>query len=416
VQGHTQIVSFLQNVVVANDPRTGAELWRDSISHDSYDEHATAPLFDDPYLFVAAPFRRGARVLKLSYDDGAHPRAELVWRSKVMCSDVMSSVLVDGYVYGFDVRDTQAGPYGDTKGDFKCVELATGREMWASKAPGHASVLRCGDKLVLLNEDGVLVIAAADPSAYRELARATVMENKRPCWTVPTVYKGLLLVRNHEYAACYLVGTEKDAPPVGSRTARAQTGFLALDPALKWLDKHQDGAFWGPSFSEFMLWYFFCIVLLGLSWILSRQVAGNTGRMAAMTGLCAFTGLFGMPLFSVLADKLVLTWPVALYAVFLAVLDAGSKANRRPGSAIRARIGLLLFAVFCAGYYFACQYLFILSGVAFLIGFVPAWPVTRPFVRLVSEGVIGAKAVFLGLLSFSIYYWTSALFMLWKNG
>ena len=92
VGGQLQIVSFLENVLVAHDPETGQELWRDQWS-DGYDEHACSLLYEPPFLFGAAPFAFGCRVLKLSVV-GGEARATKVWESKVMSGDVLSGVVL----------------------------------------------------------------------------------------------------------------------------------------------------------------------------------------------------------------------------------------------------------------------------------------------------------------------------------
>ncbi len=206
VQGHRQVVSFLQNALVAHDPLTGRELWRDRWNSPGYDEHNTAPLYQEPYIFCAASFKSGARVLKLGYESG-RAKAELVWQSQALCNDIFSSVIVGGFIYGSGVEQIEVNPDGGTRSQFKCLELTTGRVAWSSVAHGHASVLFYDDKLFLVNESGVLIVVEPSPAGYRELARSQVVEGKKPCWTTPSIYQGRLLVRNQEMLACYQIGS-----------------------------------------------------------------------------------------------------------------------------------------------------------------------------------------------------------------
>ena len=222
VQGHRQVVSFLQHALVAQDPLTGQELWRDRWSASGYDQHNTAPVYQEPYLFCSTCCKRGARVLKLGYEKGT-AKAELAWTNTAFCNDIYSSVIVGGYIYGSGLEQPAASPRGGTRSQFKCVELATGRVAWSSAAPGHASVLSYDDKLFLVNESGVLIVIEPSPAGYRELARSQVVEGKKPCWTTPAISQGRLLVRNQETLACYQIGVM----PAGTNTGPQAKG---LDP------------------------------------------------------------------------------------------------------------------------------------------------------------------------------------------
>jgi hypothetical protein len=60
---------------------------------------------------------------------------------------------------------------------------------------GKASLIVANGMLIVLGETGELVLAEATPEAYRELARANVLEGRS--WTQPTLWQGRLYLRNH---------------------------------------------------------------------------------------------------------------------------------------------------------------------------------------------------------------------------
>ncbi len=62
--GNRQVVAFLQNVLDGYDLTSGQLLWRTAYS-SGYDEHAAIPLYQDPFLLAAVPFRGGADVYEL---------------------------------------------------------------------------------------------------------------------------------------------------------------------------------------------------------------------------------------------------------------------------------------------------------------------------------------------------------------
>jgi outer membrane protein assembly factor BamB len=54
--------------------------------------------------------------------------------------------------------------------------------------------------LVVLSDAGELAVVAAQPDAYRQLSRASVIEGK--CWSTPAFSNGRVYVRSTHEAAC----------------------------------------------------------------------------------------------------------------------------------------------------------------------------------------------------------------------
>jgi outer membrane protein assembly factor BamB len=430
VQSHRQVVSFLQHALVAQDPRTGRELWRDRWSASGYDQHNTAPVYQEPYLLCSTCCKRGARVLKLGYEKGT-AKAELAWANTAFCNDIYSSVIVGGYIYGASLEQPAASAHGGTRSRFKCVELATGRVVWSSAAPGHASVLSYDNKLFLVNESGVLIVIEPSPAGYRELARSQVVEGKKPCWTTPTISKGRLFVRNQETLACYQIG---DVPAGANPESQAHglerttlaghvlpAGFNGqiqdrslMDGVFAWLDQHHYSAYWMPSPAIMARWFGWCMGLLGLAaglaWVMRRFV----DPWPAFLVLSIVLGILGLPICSVLTDQLVFTWPVACHSCFVLLLTIRNDPLRL--GRIMPRVFLALFAIACVGYYLACRQLYLLSGTGFLAGFLPAWPAALWFAGMARERPHRARMLPAFILSFSLCFWGAALIILWRMG
>ncbi|HTM53658.1 MAG TPA: alcohol dehydrogenase, partial [Pirellulales bacterium] len=100
-----------------------------------------------------------------------------------------SPVLRDGYVYGLD------------DGILECVSLADGRRKWKNGRYGHGQLLLADDLLVVMAEDGRVVLVAADPQKFRELGQFQALEGKT--WNYPALAGTQLFVRNDREAACY---------------------------------------------------------------------------------------------------------------------------------------------------------------------------------------------------------------------
>jgi len=87
-----------------------------------------------------------------------------------------------------------------------CVETKTGKDLWTKGGIGkyHAALLRtAGEKLLLLDDTGNLVLLDPDPKAYRELARAKVCGST---WAHPALANGKLYVRDDKELICLQLG------------------------------------------------------------------------------------------------------------------------------------------------------------------------------------------------------------------
>jgi hypothetical protein len=113
-----------------------------------------------------------------------------VWTSdEVLSNHYATSVVHDGYVYGFHGRQ-EFGP------SLRAVELKTGKVRWSEDRFGAGSVTLAGDRLVIVRESGELVIAAATPAAFQPLARAQILPATVRAF--PALADGMLFVRNEK--------------------------------------------------------------------------------------------------------------------------------------------------------------------------------------------------------------------------
>ena len=177
-----------QSVIIASgkffhgvDPVSGSVRWRQRWL-TTFGCNAADPIFYRDRLFISSGYNRGSAVLELSSETPA-----IVWETKEFQNQWSSSVLEDGFVYGVDGNDT-----GDRT--LKCLEFETGKIHWTFDGLGSASIMAANHRLIVLSDQGELVIAPASPVAFHPTARAKVLEGK--CWTVPVLSNGLIYCRN----------------------------------------------------------------------------------------------------------------------------------------------------------------------------------------------------------------------------
>ena len=126
-------------------------------------------------VFISTRSGDAGVVLRIAGGD-TDMRVEEVWRNHTMINEFSTTVLHDGYIYGF------------SNTIFKCINADTGEEKWKTRGFGQGTVIYADRHLIVLGEDGNLALVEATPEAYREVARTQVFSGR--CWTAPTLSNG----------------------------------------------------------------------------------------------------------------------------------------------------------------------------------------------------------------------------------
>lgn len=184
--GRRQVIFFVQSGLISVDPTSGAELWRTEFPYRT--SSAASPIVSGDIVYCSAGYGVGAAAWRIKQEgDALVP--ELLWRAANKLINHWSTPVVrDGHLYGmFSFKEYGSGP-------LKCVELASGEERWAKEGFGPGNCILVGDTLVVLSDAGELVLVEPEPAAYRELARADVLDGK--CWSMPAFSDGALYLRS----------------------------------------------------------------------------------------------------------------------------------------------------------------------------------------------------------------------------
>ena len=194
IHGVRQIVWFVQSGLVSTDPASGRELWKFAFPYKV--STAASPVVSGDIVYCSAGYGVGAAAARVSKADGKWTATEIYRFSgnKPLANHWSTPVLKDGHLYGmFQFKEYGTGPV-------KAVDIATGTVKWEKGGfgPGHVVLTRSG--VLALDDDGELVLFEAQPGAYKELARAKVLEGK--CWTTPVVSGGRVFARSTKEAVC----------------------------------------------------------------------------------------------------------------------------------------------------------------------------------------------------------------------
>lgn len=172
----TAVAFFSAHALVGVDAATGQPQWR--IPWNTlWDFNAADPILHDSKAFVSSGNNVGCAL----FDLAMNPPREL-WRHKNLRTPMNGAILWQGCLFGFD----------ETR--FVCLDWLTGQVKWEQPDLRRGSLILADARLVILDERGKLVIAAANSEAYRPLAEATILGGR--CWTTPVLAQRRLYARN----------------------------------------------------------------------------------------------------------------------------------------------------------------------------------------------------------------------------
>ena len=331
-------------------------------------------------------------------------------------------MLVDGRVYGFDLKDPQSRLNRPSRGEFRCLDFETGRIIWSTNKVGQANIIAADNKLILFTDSGELILARSGTEQYTELARTQVFQDEI-CWTYPALHHGCVYLRTQTRAACLYLGQVPYGAKLPARSVRSIPRVYVLD--AKWLvGGERDYPATVPDWFEFLAWYkwslvgiVFASLVAAVSNLLTRGSA-RTGRLIFWMTTIVY-GVIGSPIINSRQSEYVLLWPVVLWTAFqltINVITLTEQSHDRNSYRWLARTMGLLFIGICALYFHLCRSLGYAIEWSFLTGFLPAFAVaviasryltTQYRYWLMTDLVVSA-------ISFSAYFWFCVIYIKWK--
>lgn len=175
------------------DPSDGKVLWTAPWATD-YCVNATTPIVSGDIVFHTSGYKMGCEALKISKSGYS-----VLWKSNVMEAQHSDPVLIDGYIYGY------SGESSHNNGQFKCIELSTGKEIWSTGQIGQGTTTFVDGHLVCLDIKGNLFLVEPDPKSFKLTGKMmhALQDVKNPAWTVPVVANGKLYLRYLQQLICY---------------------------------------------------------------------------------------------------------------------------------------------------------------------------------------------------------------------
>jgi outer membrane protein assembly factor BamB len=190
IGGRRYAVFLTRNGLVGIDPVDGRvrfeRPWR---ARQNSSVNAATPLVVGDSIFISSEYGPGAGVLRF---DGT--KLTDGWSSdEVLSNHYATSVYLAGVLYGFHGRQE----FGQS---FRAVDFQTGAVRWSQERFGAGTVTLAGNRLVILRENGELILAAASPDKFGPIARARILQPTVRAY--PAIADGMLYARNDNTLVC----------------------------------------------------------------------------------------------------------------------------------------------------------------------------------------------------------------------
>jgi outer membrane protein assembly factor BamB len=188
--GVKQVVAFTADALLGADLTDGKILWRVPFKTNAK-RHAASPVVVGDTVLVNS-HSIGLVATRISTDSDGF-KSTPAWVNSDLKINLATPVLIGNYLY-----------CQGAERDYVCVEAATGEKKWSHAGFGsgkrdYSSTIAVGQNLLVLAEDGNLLLFAADPEQYKELGRLQVCGNT---WSHPAYADGKLFVRDSRQLLC----------------------------------------------------------------------------------------------------------------------------------------------------------------------------------------------------------------------
>src|SRR5579871_169154 len=211
--GKRQLIIWLSDSINALDPATGKVYWTKAYPADGPPQRPAVNIMTvrrmDDMLFLST-YYHGPMMLKLAADK---PDATVLWHGKSNNPSkpdgvhilMAAPVLKDGYIYGVCAN-----------GELRCLKADTGEQLWQTYAAtggkktdcGTAFIVPQGDRTILFNDQGDLILAELNPKGYHEVDRAHILEpiqearGRHVVWSHPAFAQRCVFARNDKEMIC----------------------------------------------------------------------------------------------------------------------------------------------------------------------------------------------------------------------
>ena len=214
---------FARGGLIGFDPVRGVEHfffpWR---AKQLASANAANPLVVDDTVFLTETYGPGSVLLRVS-PEGVKPIWKDPRRGKSMQGHWATPIFHDGILYGSSGRTTG-------EAELRAIEHRTGKVRWCQPDLGRSTLLYADGHLIVLTENGRLLLVKASPERFALAAEMDLGEPSEettavepnhdtanrpilrfPAWNAPVLSHGRLYLRGKDQLICLDVATDSEA-------------------------------------------------------------------------------------------------------------------------------------------------------------------------------------------------------------
>jgi outer membrane protein assembly factor BamB len=196
VEGQEQIVLMMGQGVMGVCPDCGDLFWHHAIP-SNHGGNYTTPLSLGEGLLFCSSSHTDSRMIKLTKKDGQIVPEEL-WNTAKMRIAHGNAVRFGQYILG-------SSSSGQGPAFLVALDIRTGKRAWTERGYDTATLIKADGKILLLAEDGLLVLASATPKGLTVHSKCKITE--RLSWTAPTLVGTTLYVRDRKHVMALDLGS-----------------------------------------------------------------------------------------------------------------------------------------------------------------------------------------------------------------
>ncbi len=196
IVGIRQVIFATVDRLASLDRSTGNLLWSYPYSNGPVGTAMGAsPVVYSNIVFASQGYGAGSAAVRVTLAGSIWTVTQLWANSATLYNSTwMTPVCYQGYIYG------QFSNKGFTNTPLNCIELATGTLKWTTNRFGMGGIMLVNTNLLVVTEDGQLVLVRPNPTAYTELARYRAFQFTASapgkCWNCAAYSDGRIYLRS----------------------------------------------------------------------------------------------------------------------------------------------------------------------------------------------------------------------------